>query len=191
MRTISVELGNGFFKTCKELQKKVPECAAKAERDAIKKGASALTDTKGGMPSIYNVKKKDLSQYIKTSSKEIRVRSSPFTMTHFAFTPKDYISQKGIPVKRRRKVSVTILKGHRMNVHAKFIANPAKMTGGSVLLWKRLRKGDTEVLRSVSAPQMARREEISNYVDEAMQDVMQKRMEHYIDRAAKALEGKG
>ena len=30
-----------------------------------------------------------------------------------------------------------------------------------------------------------------NYVDEAMQDVMQKRMEHYIDRAAKALEGKG
>ena len=47
------------------------------------------------------------------------------------------------------------------------------------------------MLRSVSAPQMARREEISNYVDEAMQDVMQKRMEHYIDRAAKALEGKG
>ena len=188
--SVSVDFDKGFFKTLKALNKAIPECAEKAERDALKKGVSALTDTKGGMPSVYNVKKKDMTKYIKTYKDHILVRSSAFTTVHFGFTPKVYTSQAGIPVKRRKKSSLTVMKGRKYKPASAFIANPDAVHGVT-MLWQR-KKGsrDIEPIRRLSAAQMAENKDISEYVSEEMQVRYQERLDHYYDLAVKKAEGK-
>lgn len=188
--SVSVDFDKSFFKSLKALGKAIPECAEKAERDALKKGVSALTDSKGGMPSVYNVKKKDMSQYIKTYKDHILVRSKAFTTVHFGFTPKVYTSQAGIPVKRRKKATLTVMKGRKYDPASAFIANPDAVHGVT-MLWQR-KKGnrDIEPIRRLSAAQMAENKDLSEYVSKEMQDRFEERLDHYYDLAAKKAGGK-
>lgn len=184
MVTISMELGNAFTAKCRKLKEQIPKCYYRALGEAAKKGKSAFEDSKGGAPSIYNMKKADLSKYTRILKDGIRVRSSLFTIgttTHFSHTPKAYQSQKGIPVKRRKRMTATIKKKNRKKFPHGFIANPAKV--GKTMMWERLH-GSRKIapIRTISAAQMASNEKVHPYVEEKMLEVLEKRFEHHFNR---------
>lgn len=183
---LSIQQDKSFMKECKALIKAIPECSKKAEWDALKKGVTALTDSKGGMPSVYNVKKSDMTKYIKTQQDSIKVRSNLFTSVHFGFTPKTYTSQAGIPIKRRKKSTMTVMKGQKKSHPEAFIINPARVNGGNVMLWSHNGKGPRwyEPLRRVSAAQMAMHETVQKHVEEEMTKRYNERLEHYYDRVS-------
>lgn len=167
-----------------------PKCEERARRDAIKKGRTTFTG-KNGAPSIYNVKKKELEEYTRTSDEGIEVESRLFTIgssTHFAITPRSYTSQKGIPVSKRKKATNTIIKGNKERMPHAFIINPSRV--GNTMLWGRpiATKGENaglEVLTpitSLSAAQMLSNKTISEKVMDEMNKTFEKRFEHYFER---------
>lgn len=184
MVAISMELGNGFLEKCEKLKGQIPKAYDRAVKEALKKGKSAFEDTKGGAPSVYNIKKKDLSQFVSLVNDGIRVKSRRLTVgtdTHFSITPKAYSSQNGIPVSRRRKMSAKIKKqGAKAFPHG-FIANPSKVRGGHTMLWER---SGTQIapVKTISAAQMASSEEVHPYVEEQMTEKLQERFRHHFDR---------
>ena len=184
MVTISMDLGNGFTEKCEKLKAQIPKAYGRAVKEALKKGKSAFEDTKGGAPSVYNIKKKDLSQYVTVIKDGIRVRSRRFTIgsdTHFSIKPRAYSSQKGIPVKARKRMSVTVKNGKSAAYPHGFIANPAKARGGHTMIWER--DGDKIApVKAISAAQMASSDEVHPYVEEQMTDKLQERFKHHFDR---------
>ena len=177
-----------FIKACDNIMKNVPQMQERATRDALKKGKTAFMDTKGGAPSVYNVKKsKDLAPNTKVTKDSIVVESRQFTIgttTHFSITPRNYKSQAGIPVKRRQRASVTIKRGSKRALPQSFIANPAKIPGGNVMLWERFLTKSNKIrpVKSISAAQMASNEKVYPYIEENMTETYQKRLQHYYER---------
>ena len=179
-----------FIKACDNIMKNIPQMQERATRDALKKGKTAFMDTKGGAPSVYNVKKsKDLTPNTKVTKDSIVVESRLFTIgttTHFSITPRNYKSQAGIPVKRRQRASATIKRGSKRALPQSFIANPAMINGGNVMLWERIstKKGDKSIrpVKSISAAQMASNEKVYPYIEEKLTEAYQKRLQHHYER---------
>lgn len=183
MVTMSIDLGNGFIEKCEKLRKAIPKCYDRAKGEALKKGITALTDSKGGAPSVYNIKKGDLRQYVSMVKDGIRARSRRFTVgtdTHFSITPARYASQAGIPVRRRKRMSVTIKKRGRKPYPHGFIVNPARV--GHTMIWERDGSGAISPVRTVSAAQMAANDKVHPYVEEQMLNTLEKRFQHHYDR---------
>ena len=174
-----------FISGCEKLMKNAPKMCERATRDAIKKAKTAFMDAKGGAPAHYNVKKsKDLAPYTRVSGDSMTVRSRLFTVgttTHFSHTPRAYKSQKGIPVRKRPKASVTIEKKSKKAYPHGFVVNPAAINGGNTMLWERKGKKINPV-RNISAAQMASNEEVYEYIQKEMAEAFDKRLEHYYDR---------
>lgn len=167
-----------------------PKCEERARRDAIKKGRTTFTG-KNGAPSIYNIKKKELEGFTRTSDEGIEVESRLLTVgttTHFSITPRNYSSQKGIPVGKRKKSTDTIKKGNKQRMPHAFIINPSRI--GNTMLWGRLvatkgkNKGKEALnpITTISAAQMLSNETISERVIDDMEKTFEKRFEHYFER---------
>lgn len=183
MVTMSIELGDGFTERCERLRKEIPKCYERAKGEALKKGVTALTDSKGGAPSVYNIKKSDLKAYVSRVQDGVRARSRRFTVgtdTHFSITPARYQSQRGVPVRRRKRMSVTIMRRGRKPYPHGFIANPARV--GHTMIWERDGAGRINPVRTVSAAQMAANEKVHPYVTEKMVETLEKRFQHHYDR---------
>lgn len=188
MVTISMELGNAFTAKCRKLKEQIPKCYYRALGEAAKKGKSAFEDSKGGAPSIYNMKKVELQKYVRLVKGGIRVRYHRFSVgsdTHFSINPKAYQSQKGIPVRKRKRMSVLIRKKNREKFPHGFIANPKaeKVKGHKTMIWERFPDtGGIAPIRTISAAQMASNEKVHPYVEEKMLEVLEKRFEHHFNR---------
>lgn len=183
MVTISIDMGNGFVEKCEKFKSQIPKAFDRAMKEAVRKGVTALTDSKGGAPSVYNIKKGDLMKYVRKVQDGVQARSSRFTVgsdTHFSIAPARYQSQRGIPVGRRRRMSVTIMKRGRKAYPHGFIANPAKV--GHTMIWERDGRGQISPVRTVSAAQMAANEKVHPYVEEKMTETLEKRFQHHYDR---------
>lgn len=156
-----------------------PKVVERANRDAIKKGKTTLSRE---VRERYNMPKKDFESFVRTRDTQIDVISRLLTVgttTHFSITPKNYTSQRGIKVSRRKKSNATIKKGNKKYIKHAFIANPDKVH--NTMLW--LRKGDTiQPFKALSAAQMASNREVSKAVMNVMAETQIKRLEHHLDR---------
>jgi hypothetical protein len=116
------------------------------------------------------------------------------TTTHFSITPRQYKSQAGIKVSRRKLSTATIKKQSKKNVQSAFIANPSAIKGGNTMLWIRQKgkkgKGySRQPLKTISIPQMATNKSVSNKIQETMKDTYNKRFEHYMNRTLDKVKG--
>lgn len=171
----------------KLLQAKAPKAVKSAATRAIKAGASAFTSgKKGGAPSIYNIKKKELDSHLTVKEDSITAKSPFLTVgqppSHFSMTPKEYTSQKGIPVRKRKTASATVKKGNKHKIPHAFILNPAKVKGGTAMLWERQGKYIVNPIRRVSIAQMLSNPEIEKPVMDAINETFEKRLDHEIER---------
>lgn len=177
-----------FIKACDNIMKNVPQMQERATRDALRTGRAAFMDSTGGAPSVYNVKKsKDLAPNTKVTKDSIVVESRQFTIgttTHFSITPRNYRSQAGRTVKRRQRASATIKRGSKRALPQSFIANPAKINGGNVMLWERFLPKSNKIrpVKSISAAQMASNEKVYPYIEEKLTEAYQKRLQHHYER---------
>jgi len=157
---------------------------------ALNSGRSAFTSgSKGGAPKIYNVKKSELDGHIDVSKSKFTLSAKSPSLTigqspsHFNLTPKEYRSQKGIPVKRRRIAAATVKKGKKRKYQHGFIMNPARVKGGTIMLWERSGKYSLpEPVRRVSVAQMLSNPEIYENVSKAMNETLSKRLDHEMKR---------
>ncbi len=177
-----------FIKACDNIMKNVPQMQERATRDALRTGRAAFMDSTGGAPSVYNVKKsKDLAPNTKVTKDSIVVESRLFTIgttTHFSITPSNYKSQEGKTVKRRQRATATIKRGSKRALPQSFIANPAKIPGGNVMLWERFLPKSNKIrpVKSISAAQMASNEKVYPYIEEKLTEAYQKRLQHHYER---------
>ena len=66
-----------------------------------------------------------------------------------------------------------------------FIINPAKINGGTTMIWEHFGgKGSKKIrpVKSISAAQMASNERVYPYIEEKMMETYGKRLEHYYER---------
>lgn len=159
----------------------------RARARALKAGASAFTSgNKGGAPSVYNIKKKELDGHISTDQNKIVFKSPFLTVgqppSHFSMTPKAYTSQKGIPIRKRKTYSATVKKGNKHKIPGTFILNPAKVKGGTAMLWERQGKYTVNPIRRVSIAQMANNPQVEEAVMKAINETYQKRLDHELER---------
>ena len=97
--------------------------------------------------------------------------------------PKGYQSQKGIPVKRRKRISATIIKGQKKKFSHGFILNPDKVKNGAkVMLWGRDGKEPPKPIKSTSAAEMANQKEIAETTEKVMSETFENRLHHYVER---------
>lgn len=168
-------------KMTKAAKEFAPKAIERANRDAIKKGKTTLSKS---ARERYNMSKKDFEQFVKTRADRIEVESRLLTMgttTHFSITPKSYISQKDIAVKKRKKATVTVQKGNKKQMRHAFIANPEKVQ--NTMLWQRDKQtGKISPIKTISAAQIASNKEISEMTLNTMQETQKERLEHYIER---------
>ena len=171
----------------KLIQAKAPKAIKSAMTRALKAGASAFSSgQKGGAPKIYNIKKKEIDSHLEVKETSI-VAKSPFltvgqSPSHFSMTPKEYVSQKGIPIRRRKTASATVKKGNKHKIPHAFILNPAKVKGGTAMLWEREGKHQPKPLRRVSIAQMLSNPEVEENVMKAINETYEKRLDHELER---------
>ena len=126
------------------------------------------------------------SKYYSANEKGICVESRKLTIgtdTHFSVAPKGYQSQKGIPVKRRKRISATIIKGQKKKFSHGFILNPDKVKNGAkVMLWGRDGKEPPKPIKSTSAAEMANQKEIAETTEKVMSETFENRLHHYVER---------
>lgn len=197
MIKVNVKIRDSFFKQLRTVSTEAGrKSMAFAINDALKTGKTTL---KRETCKKYNIKQKNVDANTKiercteTSLKkgEIRVESRRLTVgtsTQFSHTPKAYSSQKGVKVAKRKKISVTVKKGSKKQMHHAFIANPASIKGGNTMVWIRERNSIAP-LKTVSVPQMATNKEVIKEVSEAMCEKYENRFEHYWNRNMRKLKG--
>lgn len=184
----------------KLLQQKGPKVIQGVFKRALKAGETAFESKDDGAPAIYKVSKKELSEFVKIKQDCMVISSRLLTTgtdTHFAITPKAY---KATPKsdaapgtkkkkKKRRKLNATatVKKANKESLPHAFIANPAKINGGLTMLWERHPKikGLIRPIRRVSAAQMAENPEVYEAINKAIQETIDKRLDHEIERLAK------
>ncbi len=162
--------------------------------DSLKAGKTTL---KREISARYNLKMKEIDQNSKINrSSPVQLKSGNIyvasrlltvgTSTHFAITPRQYKSQAGIKVSKRKISTATIKKQSKKNVKGAFIANPSAIKGGNTMLWIRAQgKGNGEVIqpfKTISIPQMAANKSVSKQVQKTMLDTYTKRFEHHRSR---------
>ena len=184
MVNIDVRLDDKVLKEAKKAQEKYGEkVMQRAERDAAKKAKTALHKE---ICKRYNVKQKEIKEFVSANEKGICVESRKLTIgtdTHFSVAPKGYQSQKGIPVKRRKRISATIIKGQKKKFSHGFILNPDKVKNGAkVMLWGRDGKEPPKPIKSTSAAEMANQKEIAETTEKVMSETFENRLHHYVER---------
>lgn len=168
-----------------------------AINDALVAGRTAM---KREITQRYNLKQKEVdnnSKLYRCSSKRLKDgkivvasrRLTVGTSTHFSITPKNYSSQEGIKIKKRKKATATIKKKAKKSLNHAFIANPQSVKGGNTMLWIRIqnKKGKESIapIKTVSIPQMASEKTVHEKVQEVMLDKYHSRFQHYMDRNMK------
>lgn len=145
-----------------------------AEKRAVKYGAKELDKN---IRKKYNIKPEETKKEIKKRKGAVEITSRPLTIgtsTHFSHTPRNYTSQQGIPIKKRKRMDAIIKKRKKQKFEHAFIANPGKVK--KIMMWKRSGK-KIEPVRTVSIAQMASDEEIAEKTIKAMQKKMSEELE--------------
>jgi len=161
-----------------------------AINDALVAGRTSL---KREISSNYNLKQKEIesnSRVFKCSSAKLKDgrivvasrRLTVGTSTHFSITPKQYSSQEGVKMKRRKTATATIKKKSKKAVKHAFIANPNSIKGGNTMLWIRLQGKGIAPLKTISIPQMASEKSVYENVQKTMLEKYNQRFEHYMKR---------
>ena len=191
MEVFSVDIDDSNIKKIhKALKNDGQKAIDRAMIRALESGKSAFTSaSKGGAPSIYNIKKSELDGHIDVSKSKFTLTAKSLSLTigrspsHFGLTPKEYQSQRGIPVKKRKISAATVKKGNKRRYQHGFIMNPAKVKGGTVMLWERMGKySRPEPVRRVSVAQMLSNPEIYESVSKAINETLSKRLDHEMKR---------
>lgn len=175
-------------KACKAVSKGGLKAVDRAKSRALRSGAAAFTSaSKGGAPSVYKIKPADLKSMTSTDKDSLMVKSRRLTIgvspSHFGMTPTSYTSQKGIPVKKRKKMTATVKKGNKKQMPHAFIANPGAINGGHAMMWERKGKGkQIQPVRSLSAAQMLTNPDVEEAVMKAINETLDKRLDHELKR---------
>ena len=175
-----------------------------AINDSLKAGRTTL---KREISANYNLKQKEVEKNSKIiSSSPVQLKSGKIavasrlltvgTSTHFSITPRQYKSQEGIKVSKRKVSTATIKKQSKKKVKGAFVANPSAIKGGNTMLWiresgKKGRGRSIQPLKTISIPQMAANKEVSKNVMETMKDTYNKRFEHHMNRSLDKVKGDG
>lgn len=170
--------------------------------DSLKAGKTAL---KREISTKYNLKQKEVDKNSKIiSASPVQLKSGKIyvasrlltvgTTTHFSITPRQYKSQAGIKVSKRKASTATIKKQSKKNVKGAFIANPSAIKGGNTMLWIRRqgKKGkgvSIQPLKTISIPQMAANKTVSKNVQQTMKETYNKRFEHHMSRNLDKVKG--
>lgn len=164
--------------------------------------ATGKTTLKRETSLNYNIKQKDVdknSKIVRCSPANLKdgkivVASRLLTVgttTHFSITPRQYTSQAGIKVKKRKIATATIKKNGKKKVKSAFIANPGSIKGGNTMLWIRNagKHQGIKPLKTISIPQMAANESISKPVIKSMEEKYNNRFNHYMNRSFDKVKG--
>lgn len=200
MIKINTKIDTPFFdqlKTVSTLGGK--KAMSMAINDSLKTGKTSL---KREISQKYNIKQSDVdknskivkSSIAKVNDGKIVVASRLLTVgtsTHFSITPKQYASQKGVKVRKRKIASATIKKQKKKQVKGAFIANPASIKGGNTMLWLRMggKNRGIKPLKTISIPQMASKKEVYKPVQKSMVDKYNNRFDHYMSRNLDKVKG--
>lgn len=189
--SISVDLTE-VEKAQKLLVARGPKALQSAVTRALKSGVSAFKSSKkGGAPDIYKVSSGELKEFASVRKDQIVIKSRLLTAgkkpAHFAITPGSYTAGK------RRKATVKVKKqGSKENLPHAFVANPAKVNGGTTMLWVRTKgrfphtgNAAMEPVRRVSAAQMVQNPKVEKAVMDAIQETFDKRLDHELGRLGK------
>lgn len=181
----------------KLLQQKGPKVIQGVFKRALKAGETAFESKDDGAPAIYKISKKELSEFVKIKQDSLVISSRLLTVgtdTHFAMTPKGYKplaapgdSSGGKKKKKKRrkiKATATVKKANKESLPHAFIANPAKINGGLTMLWERHPRIKKLIrpIRRVSAAQMAENPEVYEAINKAIQETLDKRLDHELER---------
>lgn len=188
--SISIDLTQ-VEKAEKLLVSRGPKALQSAITRSLKSGVSAFKSSKkGGAPDIYKVSSGELKEFASVKKDQIVIKSRLLTAgkkpAHFAITPGSYTG-------KRRKATVKVKKqGSKENLPHAFVANPAKVNGGTTMLWERTRgrfphtgNAAMEPVRRVSAAQMVQNPQVENAVMKAIQETFDKRLDHELERLGK------
>lgn len=184
MVNVDVRLDDKVLKEAKKAQERYGEkFVNRARRDAAKKAKTALQKE---IYQRYNVKQKEIKDFVSASEKGVCAESRKLTIgtdTHFSITPKGYQSQEGIPVKKRKRISATIIKGQKKRFSHGFILNPVRVKNGAkTMLWGRNGKEPPKPIKSTSVAEMANQREIKENTEKVMSETFENRLHHYIEK---------
>ena len=165
---------------------------SRAINDALAKGKTQLGKS---VRSVYAIKAADFNgaaKVIKSNEGNLRkgkieVQSRRLSSFHFAFTPRNYTSQEGVKVSRRKKAAITIKKGQKKSYPHGFVVNPNALSNGYTLLWERNGR-KINPIRSVSVAQMVENEDAYNPTMEMMHKTYEERLAHHLKRQFKVEE---
>ncbi len=187
-----------FDKGFKGMIKAEGELAVKAHNrsvgEALSRGYTALTDKTGGIPSCYNIKKKELKPYIRKGEDKIEVESHLLSIGpsgHFETSPSDYRTYEEVVNSKRPKMYVKTMNSGRKRLKRKFFVNPDK-THGSLILFKVVEKGKgkykkgrgrrikdkLQPVKNITVAQMAENKLVYGYVHKEMLSKYNDRMSH-------------
>lgn len=191
MIKIDTKIDTKFFEQLKNTQSDAGrKSMCSAINDALVAGRTSL---KREISANYNLKQKEIesnSRLFKCTSRNLKDgkivvssrRLTVGTSTHFSITPKNYVSQDGVKLRRRKKATATIKKKRKKAVPHAFIANPASVKGGNTMLWIRIKGKSIAPLKTISIPQMASEKRVYENVQKIMLEKYDKRFEHYMNR---------
>jgi len=170
------------------LPKKQYEAAIK--RCISRSVSSAYTAGNRAIISEYKIKMGDVRSLSEKIPQKGQIRyggghkGRMLTTTHFRVSPKSFVSQKGVPVKRRRKYTITI----KNRVSTRWFALPGKIPN---MLWERTGSGPKAVrpVKGISIAQMANKK-VQQIVQQKMQEEFDKRIDNELEQIFKKAGGK-
>lgn len=170
-----------------------------AINDSLKTGRTSI---KREVSQRYNLKQKEIESNSKINRSsisdlkggKITVASRRLTIgttTHFSITPKNYVSQEGIKVGKRKTATATIKKGGKQKVPHAFVANPANPRVKNTMLWIKLNESGSRIapLKTISIPQMVQNKDVTSTVQKSMVEKYNDRFEHYMNRNLSKVKG--
>lgn len=189
MINVDIKLDPSFPKSMKKLMTKKQYDAA-IKRTVSRAVSSAYTAGNRAITSQYRIKMGDVRSLSEKQPQKglIRygggVKGRMLTTTHFQVSPKGATSQKGVPVSRRRKYTLTI----RNKKSTRWFMLPGRPAG---MLWERTGSGPKAVrpVKSVSIAQMAN-VKVQKTVQKTMQTEYDKRFRHEVEQIIKRAGGK-
>lgn len=195
MVRLDVEMDEKFFKQLKIVSSEAGrKSMCSAINDSLKSGKTSL---KRETSKIYNIKQKEVDSNSKVNrctennlkKGNIKIEGRRLTIgtsTHFSHTPREYSTQRGVKVSRRKKISVTVKKGSKKKMPHAFIVNPGSIHGGNTMIWIRERSKIAPV-KTVSIPQMVENDRIKDNISKTMIEKYHNRFEHYWNRNMKKM----
>jgi len=189
MINVDIKLDPSFQKSMKKLMTKKQYDSA-IRRSVSRAISSAYTAGNRAITSQYRIKMGDVRTLSEKQPQKgfIRygggVKGRMLTTTHFRVSPKGATSQKGIPVTRRRRYTLTI----RNKKATGWFMLPGKPSG---MLWQRTGSGPKAIrpVKAISIAQMANKK-VQRTVQKTMQTEHDKRFRHEVEQIIKRAGGK-